>query len=142
MGMGCGHRFESKLLVEFADVVGCVAVDQAAVVLVDHLGGAVSHLVGEPFNRNGAAGEQLAGVGVAAVVGTAVFDSAGGEVAAPAVFDLVIVVVGLGAGAMPEPLEFFFFVGAVVSIEDVDALGGLVFDVFDLLLQCCLGDGE
>lgn len=85
-------------------MVGCVGGDQAAIVLVDHLGGAMSHLIGEPFYGDGAAGEQLAGVGVAAVVGTAVFDTSGGEVVAPAVFDLVIVVVGLGAVAIPKPL--------------------------------------
>ena len=110
-----------------------IGVDQAAVVLVDHLGGAVAHLVGQPFNRDNATGQQLAGVGMAAIVGSTVGNTTGIKVGAPAVFDLIIVVVGAGAFAVPQPLLFDLLAGAVVAVEQFDGLGRVVFDQFNLL---------
>jgi hypothetical protein len=78
-----------------------IGVDQLAVMLMDHLGGAMSHLVGEPFDWDCSTGEQLAGIGMTAIIRTSVSDTTCSKVCAPAVFDLVVVVVGASAATAP-----------------------------------------
>lgn len=52
---------ELERVLEDADHVRAVVVDPLAVVLADHVGGRVPHLVRDPFQGHRAGGEQLAG---------------------------------------------------------------------------------
>lgn len=115
-------------------MIRCIGIDQATVMLMDHLSGAMSHLIGQPLDGDCATGEQLAGIGMPTIIGSPILDPTSRQMRSPTILDLIVVVVGTSAFAVPQPVQLFFFVGAVVTVEDLDGLKWSVFDQLDLLL--------
>lgn len=62
----------AKGVLQHADDVRAVFVDPHAIVLPDHIRAGVAHLFRDPVDRGHAGGEQLAGVGVAALARTTI----------------------------------------------------------------------